>query len=246
MSSKSEHGFIAVPRKQKSASRTAELEGHVDALEQREWLVVGKYQVRVTYEHENLWPLASLRAMEEENLAGQSIISKAAVAQWRTNMQQRLEFDQIGVHVVSASGSCSCGLSVEIKPMKQKQVVSPEAVREIVLKTAGHFDHRSRTVTDIFIAGRVGPFEEAGFWHRKPGRLVEARWHCIACGDLGEAKRDTAAIASSPALTPFEPRKHLGLHPSNIHSPGVAKKRWQELIDAELEFWNLQQGKRQA
>ena len=226
---------------QNNAAKPDEEELHREAVENHEWRrgdkklawlknLSGELRIRVSYNDENLWPFATLAALKAERMDGQSIVSKAAVRQWTLDAEQRLEFAEAGIHSVDSNGNCSCGLSVEVT-QADGEAAPYETTRAIVLNTPGHFDHRTRTITSIFIAGRVGASQGGGFWIRPPGPLVEARWHCVYCGDLGEGKRQATDNRC------FKPYKNFESHEENFASRSVRKSRWRALKRAELDFW---------
>lgn len=240
--------YIRVPAQKKigiKVPKPDETEIHRTAVEDRDWIALGKgkpeLQIRVSYNPEHLWPHATLAALKADKLKGLSIVSKAAVSQWILDAQQRLEFAQRGVHRVDHDGNCSCGLTVEVRTGDADDDddapdVAYETLREIVLSTPGHYDHRTRSITNLFVAGRLGPSEEGGFWVRKPGPLIEAHWYCVYCGDLGEAQTEPAKSAA------FLPHESHNIHDDNFAARGVSKAKWLAMKERELAFWAQQNG----
>lgn len=209
-----------------------EAERHLEALENAKWFEPkqSKYRIRISYNQESLWPRATLTALQAFDSSGNSIISKVGNAQETLQAKQRIQLADQGVHVVDSEGECSCGLVVEIERIDGDQV--DEATRrKITLSTPGHFDHRTRSITDIVIVGELGPGKAQGYWLREPGPLVATNWHCVHCGPLGEAVRDKHDASK------FQPHKNPGAHERKWAALNVSDRRWEALKQIELKHW---------
>lgn len=191
--------------------------------------------IGISYDEEKLWPFATLAALKAVNMDGQSIVSKAGHSQAKRDAEHILELAELGVHVVDLRGNCSCGLTVEVRHADGEDVPY-ETIRSIVLSSPGHFDHRSRTITNVFVAGRVGPSETLSMWARKPGPLIETRWHCVFCGDLGDALREELTGGN------FEPHAHFEFNDWRAGNCGSQGSSWLKFKNQELKHW-LQLGR---
>ena len=237
MTGKRESGYLPIIRDEADDVRQAVAMQHHEASHNRDWQVRGSWLVRVGYSAENIWPHASLAAIREIAPTLSGIINRTSNLQWRMNMEQRLEFDQLGIHAVEPNGNCTCGLSLEVRSSVEQNTdaepvgIEYEELRELVLSTDGHIDHRTGKPVELFIAGRVGPSQNVQYWTRDPGPLVDARWHCTSCGDLGEAALD----GHNPAQ--YLPYAHPTIHPRNRFGVQVGHERWAELQAAEWAFW---------
>lgn len=209
-----------------------EAERHLEALENAKWFEPkqSKYRIRISYNQESLWPRATLTALQAFDRSGNSIISKVGNAQETLQAKQRIQLADQGVHVVDSEGECSCGLVVEIERIDDNPV-DDATVRRIVLSTPGHFDHPTRTTTDLFIAGELGPGKAQGYWLREPGPLVAATWHCVHCGQLGEA------VPEKQDPTKFKAYKNPGAHERKWAALNVSDRRWESLKQIELKHW---------
>lgn len=190
-------------------------------------------RIRISYKHENLWPHSTIEALKAWNSRGASVISSVGNAQQLVLAEHRLKLAEAGVHVVNNQGECSCGLTVEAERYDRKPV-DEATIREIVLATPGHFDHLTRSFTDLFIDGRLGPSTKSGYWITEPGELYTSYWHCVYCGNLGHA----VPIAGNPDR--FEPYHNAEAHEANFAALNVNRKKWQQMKQSELEFWAAQ------
>lgn len=209
-----------------------EAERHLEALENAKWYgpKQGEYRIRISYNHESLWPQSTLTALKAFERLSASIVSKVGNARDMLRAEQRIQLAGQGVHIIVGDGECSCGLVVEIEHIKGKDV-SAETKRSIVLSTPGHFDHNTRSFTDLFIAGETGPNEPYGYWVTKPGPLIAANWQCVYCGPLGEASKIKGFSNR------FKSHPNPGAHERSWAALNVSAKRWTTLKKGELKHW---------
>ena len=218
-----------------------EAERHLEAQEDAAWIGGKKstLRIRISFNHEHLWPQATLTAFKAFARSGQSIISRVGNASQTLRAEQRIQLAELGVHVVTKNGECSCGLVVEAETVNGTQL-NEQDLRELVFKTSGHFDHITRSITDLFIVGELGPSEPQGYWLHKPGELIATTWHCIHCGSLGEAVRDRNDSSK------FKQLKTADAHERKWAALNVSSKRWQALKAIELENWKANQKKEES
>lgn len=209
-----------------------EVERHIEATRNAKWYepTNQKIRIRISYNHENLWPNATLTALKAFDRLGGSIVSKVVNAREILLVEQRIQFAEQGVHVVNGKGECSCGLVVEVQRIDGREIES-ETLKAIAISTPGHFDHRTRSFTDLLIVGEVGPSEPHGYWVHKPGPLISTSWHCVYCGRLGEATR-VKGFANR-----FRKFENSDAHHRQWAALNVTNRRWNALKKTELKKW---------
>jgi hypothetical protein len=162
-----------------------------DELERREsqvpWQTSGNFRFRAFIEKDNLFAAAAVRRLNREKLDGLSIVSKAAVSQWRINAKLALELNERGVHA-RIGNACCCGLRLEVERTRGKQAVSRIEFEKLLFSLPGHLDTKTLALCDLDIVRGFIDWPQRSFWIQPAGELVDTRWHCLICGDFAPAR----------------------------------------------------------
>ena len=197
------------------------------------WQTAGNFRFRVFFEKDNLFAAAADRRLNRENLDGMSIVSKAAVTQWRINAKLALELNERGVHA-RIGNACSCGLRLEVERVRGKQSVSRIEFEKLLFSLPGHLNTKTLVPCELDIVRGVIDWPQRGFWIQPAGELVDTRWHCLICGDFAAARTgdDGRTTWNAHALT----TKH-----QKALAKGLIQTVWSEDQLNQLAKWRAKQ-----
>ena len=166
------------------------------------WQTSGNFRFRVFFEKDNLFAAAAVKRLDRENTDSMSIVSKAAVTQWRINAKLALELNERGIHA-RIGDSCSCGFRLEVERIRGKKPVSRIEFEKLLFSLPGHLNTKTLAPCDLDIVRGFIEWPQRSFWIQPAGELVDTRWHCLICGDFAPARAgdDDQFIWNSHVLT---------------------------------------------
>ena len=200
---------------------------------QTDWQTSGNFRFRVFFEKDNLFAAAAVRRLNRENFDGMSIVSKAAVTQWRINAKLALELNERGIHA-RIGDSCSCGFRLEVERIRGKKPVSRIEFEKLLFSLPGHLNTKTLAPCDLDIVRGFIEWPQRSFWIQPAGELVDTRWHCLICGDFAPARvgDDDQFICNSHVLT----AKH-----QKALAKGLIPTVWSEDQLNQLAKWRAKQ-----
>ena len=164
------------------------------------WLRAGDFKIRPKIKRDFLFAEAAVRRLAAKDLTQMSIVSKAAVTQWRIDAELALELNTRGIHALIGS-ACSCGFSLDVERVRSRKPITRAEVEELLFALNGHFDTRTALPSPLTIVRGVLEWPARQYWIQPAATLVDTRWTCLECGDFAPAR-------FSPDGTFKKPRSH--------------------------------------